>query len=82
MQVGIVGTGIMGTMHAESWSQAEAVIAGFLSEPPEDSQRIAGQYHALVYPTLGGYKSLEIILAACHSVEQNRQIQLPLGGHQ
>ncbi len=52
MKVGIVGAGFMGTTHAEAWSQTDAVIQGFISEPPEGARLLADRYRAKAYSDL------------------------------
>lgn len=52
MKVGIVGTGFMGTTHAEGWSQTDAVIQGFISEPLEGARSLADRYKAKAYSNL------------------------------
>lgn len=50
MRVGIAGTGVMGSTHAESWSHvAGAVIAGFVAETEAEARPLADQYGARVH---------------------------------
>ena len=53
MKIGIVGTGSMGTTHAEAWAETGAEIAGFVSETVEAAGELAAAYGVRVYPTLG-----------------------------
>ena len=52
MKVGIVGTGFMGTAHAEAWAATGAEIAGFAAETVETAEELAATYGVKIYPTL------------------------------
>lgn len=52
MQVGIVGTGFMGTTHADGWTQTDATIAGFITKSTGSAQEFASRYNTKRYPDL------------------------------
>ncbi len=49
MRVGIVGAGSMGVVHAASWQQTPATLAGFFAKSSHDATRLAEKYNARVY---------------------------------
>jgi len=52
MKIGIIGTGFMGSTHAEAWKKTGAKIAGFLADPPSEAEQIAQEYAAHVFSSL------------------------------
>jgi predicted dehydrogenase len=51
MKIGLIGTGLMGSMHAAAWAAAGATLAGCVAETPGDAAQLAEQYGARVYPS-------------------------------
>lgn len=49
MRVGIVGAGSMGAVHAASWQETPAALAGFFAESSNEVTRLAEKYNARVY---------------------------------
>ncbi|MER3482006.1 MAG: gfo/Idh/MocA family oxidoreductase [Meiothermus sp.] len=52
MRVGIVGSGMMGEVHAAGWRQTEAELIGFYSENVEQACRVADDFGTEAYDTL------------------------------
>ena len=52
MNIGIVGTGFMGTTHAAGWAATGATLAGFVAETPEEARPLADQYQVKVFHDL------------------------------
>jgi predicted dehydrogenase len=52
LRVGLIGAGVMGSVHAEAWSQTPMQIAGILSRTQERAQKISEQYGCKVYDDL------------------------------
>lgn len=46
MRVAIVGTGFMGGVHAEAWSQTDTRLAAFVGKPGVGGETLAGKYSA------------------------------------
>ena len=53
MRVGLVGAGVMGTVHAAGWQAAGAELAAVFSRDQERAQALAGQYGARVAGSYG-----------------------------
>lgn len=51
MRIGIAGVGFMGSTHAASWKETDAVLAGFTAETCAECEPIAAQYQAKIYPS-------------------------------
>ncbi len=51
MRVGIIGAGFMGAVHAASWQETPAALAGIFAETPGEAARLAEKYNARVYET-------------------------------
>lgn len=49
MRVGIVGSGVMGEVHAAGWRSTEAELVGCFSANPEQAQHLAEEYGMKVY---------------------------------
>ncbi|MEM7345970.1 MAG: Gfo/Idh/MocA family oxidoreductase [Chloroflexota bacterium] len=49
MRVGIVGTGFMGSTHAQGWAATDATLAGFVTKTAANAQSLANQYNAQIY---------------------------------
>ncbi len=65
MNIGIIGTGFMGTTHAGAWAKAGAHIAGFLADPPSEAAAIARQYGAKACFNLGELIGLADVVDIC-----------------
>lgn len=51
MKIGLVGTGLMGTLHAAAWVAAGATLAGCVAETEADAAPLAARYGVRVYPS-------------------------------
>lgn len=65
MNIGIIGTGFMGTTHAGAWAKAGAHIAGFLADPPSEATAIARQYGTKACFNLGELIGLADVVDIC-----------------
>ncbi len=52
MQVGIIGVGSMGRVHADSWQKAGLSIRGFLGGMSDRGAKLAAEYGVTLYPDL------------------------------
>ena len=52
LKVGIIGTGAMGQIHAQSWRDLGVEIAGFVSRSGVSAESLAHQYQTKAYPSL------------------------------
>ena len=76
MQVGIVGTGFMGTTHAAGWAETEATIAGFIADPPSAAEAVAQQYHAQAYPDFNAMLADVDVVDICAPTHLHYQLVL------
>ncbi|MBI9043998.1 MAG: Gfo/Idh/MocA family oxidoreductase [Anaerolineaceae bacterium] len=51
-KVAIVGTGVMGTTHADAWQQTDAVIHACASKNDEEAKLFSEKYGARIFPDL------------------------------
>ena len=51
-KVGIVGTGFMGTTHAEAWLQTDASIYACVAKNEEEAKQFSETYGAKIFPDL------------------------------
>ncbi len=65
MNIGIIGTGFMGTTHAHAWANTGATIVGFLADPPSDAEVLARQYGAKACSDLSELLSLAEVVDIC-----------------
>ena len=65
MKIGLVGTGLMGTMHAAAWVAAGATLAGCLAETETEAARLAEQYGARVFPSLAALLAAVDVVDLC-----------------
>jgi myo-inositol 2-dehydrogenase/D-chiro-inositol 1-dehydrogenase len=76
LRVGIVGTGAMGQIHAQAWSQTQANLCGIVSKSRESAVVLAQQYGANIYPSLEAML-LEIdVLDICTPTHLHRDMAL------
>jgi predicted dehydrogenase len=53
MKIGLIGTGLMGSMHAAAWVAVGATLAGCAAETEAEARPLADQFGARVYPDYG-----------------------------
>ncbi len=62
MRVGIVGTGVMGEVHASGWWTTDAELVGFYSDNQEQAQLMAAQFKVRAFASLVElFKNVDIV---------------------
>ena len=51
-KVGVLGTGVMGTTHAEAWLKTDASIFACVSKDEDQAKQFSEKYHAKIFPDL------------------------------
>jgi predicted dehydrogenase len=76
MRVGIVGSGVMGEVHAAAWRATEAELRGCFSLHPEQAQRLAGEMGMRVYDSYGQMLSEVDAVDICAPTFQHKELVL------
>jgi predicted dehydrogenase len=76
LRVGLIGAGMMGSVHAEAWSQTPAQVTGILSRTHEKAQKIAQQYDCKIYNDFDQLLADVDVIDICTPTDTHHEIVL------
>jgi UDP-N-acetylglucosamine 3-dehydrogenase len=75
-RVGIIGTGLTGSMHAERWAQLPVELAGFYTRTPARAQAAADRYGGRAFPSLEALLAQVDVVDICTPTPSHKDLVL------